>query len=257
MQQVTAVLFDFDDTLIDWSQKKYSWEESSFINICNIHDYLTQTGHSLPSKEQFHHLYQSILKKSWERANVTWESVCFATVLQETFSACNLDTNTINLDIIMQVYDWQPMPGVVPYPDTTNVLHQLRQKGYKIGLITNAMMPMWMRDVELRHYQMLEYFDVRLTSGDVGYIKPHPAIYHAALKQLDTPPEQAVFVGDRPEYDIAGANNAGMISVWMDAPHLDEKLDGIEADYTINNLAELLPILEGLETENQRQRINR
>jgi putative hydrolase of the HAD superfamily len=111
------------------------------------------------------------------------------------------------------------------------------------------MLPMWMRDIELRYYELLDYFDVRLTSGDVGYIKPHPAIYLEALKQLDTPPEQAVFVGDRPAYDIAGANNAGMISVWLDAPHLEEKLDGIEADYTINNLTELLPILEDLETK--------
>jgi FMN phosphatase YigB (HAD superfamily) len=82
----------------------------------------------------------------------------------------------------------------------------------------------------------------------VGYIKPHPAIYHEALKQLDTLPEQAIFVGDRPAYDIAGANNAGMISVWMNPPHLNETLDGIKADYTITSLTELLPILEHLET---------
>ena len=249
MQQVTAVLFDFDDTLIDWSQKKYSWEESSFIHTSNIHNYLSQNGHNLPAKELFHQLYQSILKKSWLRANTTWESVCFANVLQETFTACNLDLNAFDLATIMQVFDWQPMPGVVPYPETITVLQQLRQKEYKIGLITNSMLPMWLRDVELRHYHLLEYFDVRLTSGDVGYIKPHPAIYHAALEKLNTPPEQAIFVGDRPDYDIAGANNAGMISVWMDPPHLDEKLDGITADYTINNLAQLLSILDGLEAQ--------
>ncbi|MEJ2747824.1 MAG: HAD family hydrolase, partial [Anaerolineae bacterium] len=171
------------------------------------------------------------------------------TVLQDTFTACHLDINRIDMNTIMRVYDWQPMPGVVPYQDTIQVLQNLRQDGYKIGLITNAMMPMWMRDVELRHYQLLDYFDVRLTSGDVGHIKPHPAIYQAALKQLDTPPEQAVFVGDRPAYDIAGANNAGMISVWLNPPHLEERLDGVEADYTITSLTELLPILEDLETD--------
>ena len=147
----------------------------------------------------------------------------------------------------MQVYDWQPMAGVVPYPETISVLQHLRQSGYKIGLITNAMLPMWMRDVELRHYQLLEYFDVRLTSGDVGYIKPHPAIYHTALKQLDTQPAQAIFVGDRPENDVAGANNAGMISVWMDPPHLSNELNGVQPDFTITQLNELLPILEQLE----------
>ena len=248
MARVTAVLFDFDDTLIDWSHRTQSWEEISLVSITNIHQYLIQAGHTLPDVTEFHRQYHNVLKKSWEHANLTWESVCFATVLQETFTTCNLDLNQIDLNTIMQVYDWQPMPGVVPYQDTIPVLQNLRQNGYKIGLITNAMMPMWMRDVELRHYQLLDYFDVRLSSGDVGYIKPHPAIYHEALKQLEILPEQAIFVGDRPAYDIAGANNAGMISVWMNPPHLEEKLDGIEPDFTITNLIELLPILEHLTT---------
>lgn len=252
MPRIAAVLFDFDDTIIDWSQKTHSWEEISFGNISNIHKYLTQAGHILPDVADFHRQYHQVLEKSWERANQTWESVCFATVLQETFTTCNLDLDQIDLNTVMQVYDWQPMPGVVPYKDTIPVLQSLRQNGYKIGLITNAMMPMWMRDVELRHYDLLNYFDVRLTSGDVGYIKPHPAIYHEALKNLEARPEQAVFVGDRPAYDIAGANNAGMISVWLDPPHLAEKLDGIEADYTITHLTELLPILADLELDNQR-----
>ena len=251
MPQITAVLFDFDDTLIDWSTRTKSWEEISLVNIGNVHDYLTQSGHKLPDKEQFHQQYHAILKKSWEHANTTWESVCFANVLKDTFASCQLDSNHIDLDTVMRVYNWQPMPGVLPYQETIPVLEHLRQHKYKIGLITNAMMPMWMRDVELRHYQLLDYFDVRLTSGDVGYIKPHPAIYHEALKQLDTPPDQAIFVGDRPANDIAGANNAGMISVWLNPPHMKENLNGVEPDYTITNLAELLPVLEGLETDNQ------
>lgn len=248
MPHIAAVLFDFDDTLVDWSRKSQSWEEISLISIGNIHAYLTRAGHKLPDIPELHRQYQAILKKSWKHANLTWESVCFATVLQETFTACNLNLAQIDLNTIMHVYDWQPISGVVPYRETIPVLQNLRQNGYKIGLITNAMIPMWMRDVELRHYQLLDYFDVRLSSGDVGYIKPHPAIYLEALKQLDTSPAQAIFVGDRPAYDIAGANNAGMISVWLNPPHLDEKLDGVEPDYTITNLTELLPVLKDLET---------
>lgn len=248
MPQITAVLFDFDDTLIDWSTRTKSWEEISLINIGNVHDYLTQSGHKLPPIKQFHHQYHTILQKSWDRANTTWESVCFANVLLDTFEACHLDSNHINLDTIMRVYNWQPMPGVLPYQETIPVLEYLRQNKYKIGLITNAMMPMWMRDVELRHYQLLDYFDVRLTSGDVGYIKPHPAIYLEALKHLNASPQQAIFVGDRPANDVAGANNAGMISVWLNPPHIKEKLNGVEPDYTITNLDQLLPILERLET---------
>jgi FMN phosphatase YigB (HAD superfamily) len=54
-------------------------------------------------------------------------------------------------------------------------------------------------------------------------------------------------VGDRPSHDIAGANATGMISILMAPPHFNRGLDGVEPDFTINRLEELLPILDNLE----------
>ena len=155
------------------------------------------------------------------------------------------------------------MPGVVPYPDTVAVLQALREAGYALGLVTNSYFPMWMRDVELEHYQLLDFFDVRITACDAGHLKPHRAIFTRALEHLDTEPERAVFVGDRPEHDIRGANDAGLISVLLDPPqdlgagrdlrqareYLERDLDGVVPDYTITTLSELLPILVELEKE--------
>jgi FMN phosphatase YigB (HAD superfamily) len=56
-----------------------------------------------------------------------------------------------------------------------------------------------------------------------------------------------VFVGDRPVNDIAGANEAGMISVLISPPHLDRELNGVQPDYIIQRLSELIPILDKLE----------
>lgn len=246
-KRIQAVLFDFDDTLIDWSQRTKSWEELSQYGIGKIHDYLTARGHRLPGKKRCHQQYYELLKQSWDRANETLESVCFAAVLADTFLAFELDITRINFNEVMLVYEWGPIPGVKPYDDTIPVLDYLQQQGYKIGLITNAMLPMWMRDIELRHYQLIHYFDTRLTSGDVGFIKPHPAIYQQALAELDTTPEQAVFIGDRPANDIAGAINAGLVSIWMNPPHLALDLDGLKPNYTITKLSDLLPILDNLE----------
>ena len=108
------------------------------------------------------------------------------------------------------------------------------------------MLPMWMRDIELAHYGLLDYFDARITSGDTGYMKPHPAIYWRAMGLLDTTPDRAVFVGDRPENDIVGANEVGMVSVLMSPDHLDIPLNGVEPNYTITRLGQLLPILAGI-----------
>jgi putative hydrolase of the HAD superfamily len=185
----------------------------------------------------------------WNQAAELSSRPDFAEVLRRVCTDAGLDLGDLDTEALLRAYDWQPMPGVVPYPDTQVLLRALREGGYALGLVTNSIFPMWMRDVELAHYQLLDYFDVRMTACDVGHLKPHRAIFTQALQRLGAAPERAVFVGDRPEQDIRGANDAGLISVLLDPPHLQRDLDGVVPDYTISSLSELLPILVELENE--------
>lgn len=249
MPRIEAVLFDFDDTLIDWSQQAHSGSEIYRRHMDNVYQHLQAQSVILPEREILFRCYQDTIIRAWEEAKKTWAGVSFCLALQQTFAAFAIDLDDQMLDEVLHAFDWQPVPGVTLYVDTIETLSALRTQGYKIGLVTNSMMPMWMRDVELQAYQILEYFDARVTSGDVGYMKPHPAIYEYILDQLGVSPQQAVFVGDRPENDIAGANAVGLISVMMSPPHLQHNLDKIRPNFTIKQLHELLPILAALESE--------
>lgn len=249
VRRISAVLFDLDDTLLDWSGRVGSWTEITRPHVDNVHNYLTSHGHTLPDKDAFADIYRDIIVDSWAEARRTWESVCFETVLRKSCSSVGIDVGQIDFHEMMVAFDYAPIPGVVPFVDTIPLLEQLREAEYKLGIITNSMMPMWMRDIELETYRMTGYFDVCLTSGDCGKIKPSPAIYRKALDLLKMTPEQALFVGDRPANDIAGAKNAGITSVLFTPPHLNRDLDGVEPDYTITNLTELLPILGILEED--------
>jgi putative hydrolase of the HAD superfamily len=248
-RRISAVLFDLDDTLLDWSRQLTDWQDITRHHINKVHDYLSARGHILPDQSAFFQHYMTTLVQSWDKAKQTWAGVYFADVLRQCFAALALDVGQIDFHEVMQVYDWRPLPGVVPYSDAIPVLQTLRQQGYKVGLITNSMFPMWMRDIELREYQLLEFFDARITSGDTGYMKPHPAIFQKALDLLGADARQAVFVGDRPINDIAGANESGLVSILVVPPHLQRDLDDTRPDYTINCLSELLPILRGLERD--------
>ena len=244
--RIKAVLFDLDDTLIDWSKKSVHTSVISRKHILNMRSFLAEQGHSLPSDEQFFELYRDIVIESWGEAKKVWAGVNFGKVVEQTLVAAELDISKINMHDVLLAYNWEPVPGIEPYEDTHEVLTFLQENGYKIGLITNSMQPMWMRDVELEAYDLLRYFDARITSGDTGYMKPHPNIYKRALSLLDIAPQDAVFVGDRPGNDIIGANNVGMTSVWIDPPHLHYDLEDVVPDYTITALRELLPILKTL-----------
>lgn len=247
--RIEAIVFDMDDTLIDWSEPAMDWVTFTRKKLANIHRYLTDAGHDPPPLELIHKAVTAELRTRWAEARENWSGVSFVEVLQASFAALGFDLAGIDAEELLRAYNWAPMPGVAPYEDAIPALKALRRRGYKIGLITNSSLPMWMRDVELAHYNLLDYIHVRLTSGDVGYIKPHPAIYQKMLQLLDASPERSLFVGDWPEHDIAGANNAGMISVLLDPPHLTRPLNGVAPDYTITSLAELLPLLDQLEEE--------
>lgn len=246
-KRITAVLFDLDDTLLDWSGVAGGYDEVVRPHVDNVHAYLTAQGHALPDPAAFYARYRATVNDHWRVAKQTWNGVSFARVLRDAFTACGLNAERIDLQAVMRAYDVQPVPGVTLFDDAQPVLRALKEAGYKLGLITNAMLPMWMRDVELRAYQILDYFDSRVTSGDVGYIKPHPAIYQQVLDTLQATPQQAVFVGDRPANDIAGANNLGLVSVLISPPHLERELKDVTPDHIITSLSELPPLLARLE----------
>jgi putative hydrolase of the HAD superfamily len=105
---------------------------------------------------------------------------------------------------------------------------------------------MSLRDVELEAYGLVDLIDQRVSAADVGYLKPHPAIYEQLLARLEVTPEEAIFVGDRPANDIAGANAVGLVSVLMKPAYLTRDLTGARPDYTIERLDQLLPVLDSL-----------
>jgi HAD superfamily hydrolase (TIGR01509 family) len=84
---------------------------------------------------------------------------------------------------------------------------------YRIGVISNAdgkISPL------LQCNGICDCFLTVVDSGIVGYEKPHPAIFEAALRALDTRPDETLYVGDVHCVDYIGATKAGMQAVLFD-----------------------------------------
>jgi FMN phosphatase YigB (HAD superfamily) len=222
------------------------WDIFHLGRVEQLRNYLTGEGHHLPEAKELHAQIRKQLRQIWDDAQQEWIIPSMAHVMGQFLIDLDVAIDQVDMQALLTAYNWGVFPGVVPFDDTLAVLETLRQRQYKIGLVTNSMFPMWMRDVELEAYKIIDFLDARITSGDVGYLKPHPQIYKHMLEMLDIRPDQAVFVGDRPQNDIAGANAVGLTSVLMAPPHLERELDGVVPDHTIANLSQLLPILESL-----------
>jgi len=98
------------------------------------------------------------------------------------------------------------------YPGVPAALARLRAR-CPIGLVTDG--DPGIQRAKLRALGLCDAFDAVVLSDELGrqYRKPHPAPFRAALSALGVAPEEAVFVGDRPDKDMAGAAAAGMACI--------------------------------------------
>lgn len=103
------------------------------------------------------------------------------------------------------------------FPDAQPALRHLQSRGYRLGLVSNTPWgtPDYLWTGQLERFGLAEFFEVACFSSDVGFRKPDPRIFQAALEALGVPPGRTVFVGDEPEADIAGARAAGLRTVWV------------------------------------------
>lgn len=99
-----------------------------------------------------------------------------------------------------------------PYPETVPVLTKIRTERPEVivGIVSNTVVQGAVIDRYLREQGILALVGFRVLSSELGWRKPHPAIYASALTKAGTRPRDTLFVGDRPLEDIVGPGRAGM-----------------------------------------------
>ena len=137
---------------------------------------------------------------------------------------------------------WSYPPSAL-YPDVRACLDALSGR-YRLGVIANQ--PSSVR-AALERDGLVGYFQVWGVSDDLGMQKPDPALFTHVLGTAAVSPERAVMVGDRLDYDIRPARDAGMRAIWVlrgEAPDKPTAAQLAEADGSVWSLDELGALLE-------------
>jgi putative hydrolase of the HAD superfamily len=123
------------------------------------------------------------------------------------------------------------------FPDVVPTLDRLSGAGLKLGVVSNF--EEWLERL-LESLGVTRYFDVRVISGVEGVEKPDPKIFRLALQRMEVEPDEAVFVGDRVQFDVEPAVAVGMLGVLLDrrGRHPDHR------GPRITSLTELVGVLE-------------
>ncbi|WP_192497932.1 HAD family hydrolase [Tepidiforma bonchosmolovskayae] len=140
-------------------------------------------------------------------------------------------------DFLDAIYVSGAEGGKVAYPDARPTLDALRQRGFHLGIVTNRAFGGERFRADLREAGLDIDWDVIAVSVEVGYLKPHPRLFHAALDALGLAPAEAVMVGNSLAEDIAGAQRLGMPAAWKRSA---ADADGVVPDFTFDRVSELL-----------------
>ena len=131
-------------------------------------------------------------------------------------------------------------------PQTLQVLDWAKAR-YRTGMISNfAYAPAL--------YESLDYFGIRsafetvVVSAEVGWCKPHRAIFDHAFEKMAIRPAEALFIGDQLYVDVFGALNCGMHVAWIETERQDwlspNPLPSCDPTYTVREISEIIEVLE-------------
>ena len=220
---IKSVIFDLDNTLIDFMKMKNLSCDAAISAMIDA-------GLNVKKESALKELFLLYDKYGLE------EKTIFQKFLRKL-------TKKINYEILASgivAYRRVRAGFLEPYPHVGEVLFELKQRGIKLAIVSDApRLKAWIRLVSMKINHL---FDVVVTFDDTKVFKPSILPFKVAFKKLKVKANECLMVGDRPERDIKGARKLGMLTCF--AKYGNPKAKSSEADYEINDIKELLEIVE-------------
>jgi putative hydrolase of the HAD superfamily len=216
MENISTVIFDLDDTLLDRSK--------TFSLYCEylIENFL-KSKVSLNEKENVLLALKTMVRNGYKSRNSFHKKIIDTWDLEYTDE--ELEQNWF------EKYDKFSV-SVYKLMDT---LEYLNTK-YKLAIITNGLS--YMQNKKIDELGIRKYFKEIIISEDIGIRKPEKEIFLLCCNRLNIKPLEAVYIGDNYEIDIIGANNAGLNSIWINKDKRDSNYE-----YSIKELESVMKIL--------------
>ena len=162
----------------------------------------------------------------------------FAEYERRVLKGCGVDVSVQQAAEIWKAVRQVPYQ-MARFDDVLPAMDLLKQQGFTLGLISNMNAK---GDDLVESMGLTPYLDLVVTSGEVGMEKPHPPIFHEALRKAGVEASEAAHVGDQLSSDVDGARNVGIQPILLDRDRLHI---GFNECPRIESLMEL-PALEGV-----------
>jgi putative hydrolase of the HAD superfamily len=235
-----VILFDLGNTLVRY------YVRSQFPGIlqkaiADVQDYLREES-----------ILKEVSEKSiWNRVEKEdYEAEDHSTMPLESrlVRIFQLDGSAISSDAIMTMCRrfMKPIFALAHrYDDVLPVLRELGDRGIRKAIISNtpwgSPADLWREEME--RLDLRKQVELIVFCRDVGWRKPARQIFEYTLEKLQVEPQECVFVGDDPRWDLAGPRSIGMQAILIDRRGVAQEAE----EKPIKNLYELLSRLQALD----------
>lgn len=214
-----SVIFDLDGTLLDRDASVEQFISGQYERLSKHLSHISKNDYMERFIELDCHGY-------------VWKDKVCQTLATE-FSVGELSWQSL-----LEDYEIRFQFHCVPFRFLTEMLNELKEQGYSLGIVTNGKAQFQARTIN--GLGIREYFDAILISEVEQIRKPQVEIFQRAMNRLGVSSSDSVFVGDHPESDIVGAKGAMMKTIWK---RNSSRIEVKEADAIIDELNEIPAIL--------------
>lgn len=221
---IKGVIFDLDNTLLDFMRMKRSAVEAAV-------DAMIDAGLKVPKSVMIERVF-----KAYGREGIEDQQI-FDKVLQAEYG--QVDYRILAAGILG--YRRAKEGSFKLYPHARIALTALVKLGMRLGIVSDApKLSVWLRIVGLG---LDPFFDCVVAFDDTGVKKPAAAPFQLALKTLGLEPRETLMIGDWAERDVVGAKTLGMKTIF--ARYGDDfGTQHSGADYEVADIIELIDIVQ-------------
>lgn len=226
------LFFDLDHTLWDFElnsketmQELYSNHHIAELGITDFDAFFNiYTAHN-------HRLWDRYAKGFIKQEELRWKRIYLSLL---DFKIAN---EQLSKDMSLEFLQILPTKKKL-FPHTIEILNYLKEKDYRMHLITNGFESVQMQ--KIKNADIAHYFTEVVTSETSNSLKPNKEIFEFALKTANATLSESIMIGDNETADIQGGINIGMDTVFVN--HLNVA-PTLPATYTITHLKELEELL--------------
>lgn len=235
-----AVVFDLGGTLVHWPD----WEDGAAAKWSFAYDALLRTSgdRPLPSRETFVTAMRAAEKAHWVRVDREHWSGPPTGLVSDGLRRLDLSVEEDVLIATMDGYAKAVAGWSAVFPDAHDTLLLLRERGYRVGLLSNTWWAAEWHNADLAAHGLGHLLDALVYTSDLPHSKPHPSVFVEVAARLEVDPASAVMIGDRQIDDVSGAKAVGMRGIWR---RNDSGFPGspVTPDAIVDRLAELPALL--------------